>query len=343
MRALHSVPALALPAVALLVVTACSLLAPTNAELMGDTAPSMAPVETPGIGGYSANDSSANELGGGSEGGDRPGNSPCLPLGGDGQLPASSGGAGGSPDLPVLIPQDRLALWLMADHGIGAVEDGGVAVWADQSLNEADAKQSITSLRPSVVEAADGVPQMLEFDGVDDQLALPEGFGDFKAGLSIFVVASESTDQSCPSLLHLSNAPEEQDIEVGRFHGSVHYEVGDDDVWGPENAFGLNQNLLLGVVHAPGKAPELRLNGVFMAMGGFTALPVVASRSNNFIGRSLYNGCEAFHGKIGEIIVYARALTSTERDAVQRYLQSKWGYEPPVKTKPGPGEIPYLQ
>jgi len=336
MRALHSVPALALPAVALLIASACSLLAPTNAELMGDAAPSMAPGGVPGVGG-----SSANELGGGSEGGDRPVNPPSLPSGGDGQLPDSSGGAGGSPDSSVLIPQDGLALWLMADHGIGAVEDGGVAVWADQSVNEADAKQSITSLRPSVAEAADGLPQMLEFDGIDDQLALPEGFGDFRAGISIFVLASQRTDQSCPSLLHLSNAPEEQDIEVGRFHGSVHYEVGDHDVGGPENAFGLNQNLLLGVVHAPAKAPELRLNGVFMATGGFTTLPVFASRSNNFIGRSLYGGCEPFHGKIGELIVYARALDSTERDAVQRYLQSKWRYEPLVKTKPTPGEIPY--
>jgi hypothetical protein len=76
----------------MLVATACSLLAPTNAELMGDAVPSMAPGGMPGVGG-----SSANELGGGSEGGDHPGNPP-LPLAGDGQLPASSGGVGGSPD-----------------------------------------------------------------------------------------------------------------------------------------------------------------------------------------------------------------------------------------------------
>ena len=329
---MHPVSALAIPAAVLLAATACSLLAPSDAQLMGDL------TQTSG-GGPAAS------------AGNGPGGALPLPTGGEGEvpsgaggaegeLPSGAGGAAGSADSSALISQDKLALWLMADHGIGAVEGGGVAVWADQSMNEADAKQSLAGMQPTLVPAAGNVPQMLEFDGVDDQLALPEGFSDFSEGLSVFIVASASEDQSCPSLLHLSNDPEQEDIEVGRFHGSVHYEVHDDDVWGPENAFGLNQRVLVGVVHAPNKAPELRLNGVFMATADFKALPSVTPRVNNFIGRSLYAGCELFHGTIGEIIVYARALDGAERDAVQSYLQSKWSYVPPVKTKPGPGEIP---
>jgi hypothetical protein len=339
MRAVQPVPALAIPAAVLLVASACTLLAPSDAELMGEAAEVTSP-----DGGREGDGPSGNSPSGGSggaptsEAGSSSYEEPSLPQGGDGAVGRGVGGTG-SEDFSSLIPQDKLELWLMADHGIGLAEDGGVAVWADYSPSEADAKQSLAGLQPTIAAAVGDLPQMLEFDGVDDQLALPAGFNDFSAGLSVFIIASASDDLSCPSLLHLSNDPENQDIEVGRFHGSIHYEVHDDDIWGTENAFGLNQRVLLGVVHAPEQAPELRLNGVFMASGDFTALPVVTPRVNNFIGRSLYSGCELFHGKIGEIIVYARALTSAEREAVQSYLQSKWSYEPRVKTKPGPGEI----
>lgn len=252
----------------------------------------------------------------------------------------SPGGEGSGGDFSSLIPQEGLALWLMADHGIGDAGDGKVALWADFSPNLADAKQSSGTLQPRLVPGdGNGLP-LVEFDGTNDQLALPAGFADFSAGLSAFVLASQSSDQTCPSLLHLSNNPEEQDIEIGRFHGAVHYEVEEDDVWGPDSTFGLDQLVLVGVTHAPGTAPVLQLNGVFMAEGSFTALPAAETRANNFIGRSLYAGCEPFHGRIGEIILYARALERDERLAVQSYLQSKWSYEPPVPIKPGPGEIP---
>jgi Concanavalin A-like lectin/glucanases superfamily len=261
--------------------------------------------------------------------------------GGAGTAGEASGGAGegGSPDFWSLIPQDGLALWLMADHGIGELDAGKVAVWSDFSVHEADAKQSISSLQPTLVPADGGGLPVVSFDGADDQLALPPGFADFSAGLSAFIVASQSSEQDCPSLLHLSNEPEQQDIEIGRLFGVPNYEVADDEVSGPDGSFPLGQRVLVAVTHAPGKAPELRVNGMFMATGGFTALPVTHARANNFIGRSLYDGCEPFHGTIGEVILYSRALSVAERDAVQAYLQGKWRYEPPVKVKPGPGEI----
>jgi hypothetical protein len=271
----------------------------------------------------------------------------ALPSGvaGEGAVPPGLGGAGGSPDFSGLIPQDKLVLWLMADHGVGPPDGERVAVWADYSPNEADAYQSLDVLQPSVVPAAGGVPPMIEFDGQNHQLALRPGlseFSDFSAGLSAFIIASEVDDRNCPSLLQLSNGPEEQDIEIGRDNGTIHYEVDLADTYGMPNAFGLNQRLLLGVIHAPDELPEVRLNGVFMGMGQdekSRVLPVLMPRLNNFIGRSLYSECALFHGRIGEIILYARAVDSAEREAIQRYLQDKWSYEPPIKTKPGPGEI----
>jgi len=56
---------------------------------------------------------------------------------------------------------------------------------------------------------------------IDDQLALPEGFSDFSQGLSVFVSRARNRGRQCPSLLQLSNAPEHDDIDIGRLDGSI--------------------------------------------------------------------------------------------------------------------------
>lgn len=310
-------------------------MAPSDAELLGGVVPSATPPASGGDPGESKGGAGARSSGPNASGGEDDAASP--PAAG-GQGASASAGGEAAEDFSSLIPQQGLALWLMADHGVGDF-DGGVAVWSDFSLNEADAKQSVPSLQPKVVPGPRDL-SLLEFDGVDDQLSLSPGFADFSEGLSAFVIGSELSDQPCSSFLHLSKASEEQDVEVGRLHGALHYEVADDDVWGLQNTFGLDQLYLLGVLHEPSKAPVLRLNGTLMIEGPFTALPVVTARTSNFIGRALYNDCEPLHGRIGEIILYSRALTMDEQAVVQGYLQNKWSYEPPVKVKPGPGELP---
>lgn len=343
-----SLRALAVPVAALVAATACSLLAPSDADLMGGAAQSGTPGDgvTPAEDGEGGREATGAPSGGPPAGGEPSGGAlDDGPAGAGGEAAFASGfaGAGGSDGFSGLIPQDRLVLWLMADRGIGPAGGERVAVWADFSPNEADAYQSLDGLQPTVVPAAGGVPAMIEFDGENDQLALRPGvseFSDFSHGLSAFIIASEVDDRRCPSLLQLSNGPEEQDIEIGRDDGTIHYEVDLADTFGTPDAFGLNQRLLVGVVHAPNELPEVRLNGVFMGMGteASRALPEVVPRLNNFIGRSLYSECELFHGRIGEIILYARAVDEAEREAIQRYLQDKWSYEPPFTSKPGPGQ-----
>ena len=337
-----------IPSLLICAASSCSLLAPSDAALMGDNqqVAQAGQADTAGKGPTPQGDAGAVTQAGLGSGGvptaDATGGVPggYGGNGGDGSAGMSGGAAPDPASLSGQIPQDKLLLWLLSDHGIGEA-DGGVAVWADQSPNHADAKQSIISLRPKVAAAIGAAPHMLEFDGIDDQLALPEGFSDFSQGLSAFVIARESADSYCPSLLHLSNEPEQDDIEVGRFNGSIHYEVQEEDMSGTDNAFALNQTVLLSVIHQPNKMTVLRINDVYMTSGEFM-LPVVKKRLNNFVGRSLYSDCGVYPGQIGEIIVYARALTNAEREQVQAYLQKRWSYIPPVKTHLTPGDISRL-
>jgi hypothetical protein len=230
-----------------------------------------------------------------------------------------------------------LVLWLTSTHGIGFA-DGGVATWVDQSGSGYVAKQSIIEARPKLVTVLALNQDMLEFDGVDDFLALDDGFADFSQGLTAFIVSVAMDDRACASLLHLSNDPEVQEIDIGRQGGSIHYEVAEAAGTGPLNAFALNQTIVLSVIHQAAPSADLRINSVYMTSGPL-ALPEVVPRQNNFIGRSLYSGCELFKGRIGEILLYDYPFTLDERTQMQDYLQAKWRYEPAVKPKPLPDEV----
>jgi hypothetical protein len=229
---------------------------------------------------------------------------------------------GGDPSLSE-IPQDGLLLWLAADRGV-VQSSGIVSKWQDQSAQHRDASQVVSGARPKRIEDAQNGLPMLEFDGVDDALALPEGLADFSTGVSFFSVVHLLEDGVCQSVLQLSNGPEIDDIDFGRFQGSVHYEVAAEYLTGQMDAFGLNQTVLMNYAQDVDGGVELRLDGQFI-IAGSAMLPAVIPRVANFVGRSLYAECRFLSARVGEIVLYARPLASDERTQVEAYLRSKWG------------------
>lgn len=214
-------------------------------------------------------------------------------------------------------------LWFAADRGV--TESGGlVSKWLDQSGNHHDASQVATSARPLLVPAAENGLPMLEFDGVDDSLALAQGFQDFSQGLSFFAVAHVLEGSECQSVMQFSNGAEMDDIDFGRYQGSIHYEVSEEYVTGPPDAFTVDQTLLVDYVHDAEGLAEVRIDGQFMNSGNLM-LPRVTLRAGNFVGRSLYANCQPLHARIGEILMYARPLSSDDRVKVEQYLGDKWG------------------
>ncbi len=258
---------------------------------------------------------------GGDAGAPAPSDAGASP-GGAGLGGASSAGAGGSPEPN--IPLDSLYLWLRADRGVHLV-DGAVDVWADQSGGGRDAFKNIASQRPKLSATAwNGLP-VLEFDGADDDLALPEGFSDFSAGLTFFASVSQEADSDCSAVLQLSNGAEIDDVDFSRVNASLSYEVIEQTVEGVHGAYALDQRVLLGVVSRPNETVDLRINGEFTNGAQGYLVPSPKTRSKNFVGRSLYASCSPFGGKIAEILLYTRALSATEVSQVEGYLRQKWG------------------
>lgn len=215
-----------------------------------------------------------------------------------------------------------LSLWLMGDRGV-TLGENGVGTWTDQSANRVEATQDASGLRPKRVQPAAG-PPLIEFDGVDDALALPEGFATFN-GTSFFAVVNAFAADTCAGILSFSNGPDVNDIEFGRHQrGLLYYEVVGQFVEGVTDAFEPNRRLLVSIVQATSGATQLRINGVLNASKTIN-VPSSVVRRQNFVGKDVYSACpQSYKGQLGELILYTRPVSDAERVKIQNYLAAKW-------------------
>jgi hypothetical protein len=219
------------------------------------------------------------------------------------------------------LPTQGLLLWLRADRGV-TLEEGRVSEWADQSAQRASAFQQMPELRPRLSSGAGFDRPTLEFDGTDDYLSLPAGFADFSAGATLFGVFEASALSSCAAAIELSNGREQDDISLGQYMGRIYYEAFQLNVFGDSLPVGVAWEVT--AVHQPTQLAELRRNGTTNTMFSGFLLPATITRAQNFIGRSLYDGCAPFGGRIAELLVYQRALSPAEVAAIEATLQARW-------------------
>lgn len=242
-------------------------------------------------------------------------------LGGGGAM-AGSGGSGGVVVEPP-VPLDGLELWYDAQTGVGSV-NGVVASWKDRSGHGRDALQTAVNYRPKFVNDAFAGKAGIVFDGEDDYLKVPALPGDFSHGMSIFFAGQQETNpDSCTAFFEASNDAEVNDVHLGVWDGVPLYEVLENIVHPVDHPILLGQPELLAVVHQATRAVQMRRNSAGLGEGTFD-VPETIPREQVFIGRSLYGGCQTFHGSVAELLVYNRGVTDPELVAIESYLQTKW-------------------
>jgi ferric-dicitrate binding protein FerR (iron transport regulator) len=224
-------------------------------------------------------------------------------------------------------PMAGLQLWLKADTGV-KLNGSAAAAWQDQSPAGNSAVQDRPGAQPLLIANALGGRPALRFDGLDDYLALPDGFSDFRLGLTAFVVVRPSAGGAWTRFLDLDIGPACDNIVFGRKES-------------PDKlAFWVYANSQTkGKVEAPGAivpdqlqtfAARLDLNGhvtlyrngAALATGD-TTVPKSTPRKPNGIAKS-NSGDPFFKGDLFELLLYNRALTEAERAYVESYLNAKY-------------------
>lgn len=222
------------------------------------------------------------------------------------------------------IPSQGLILWLRADAGVD-VNGASVSRWADQSGGKHDAVPKDPAVGPHVTASAvRGRPAVL-FNGADDELRLPDGFEDFSAGLSVFVVGEPQMPAGDPwSFLFLATGqagalPIEALLGRRRESESLVFSVEDMKVASPPYVVGtvpLKEFEGFEAVQEPSGAVRLYKRGVSVGSGKLT-LPGKIVRNRNRVG-------SGFKGHIAEIVLYSRSLAELERLGVEAYLKDRY-------------------
>ncbi|HJN09862.1 MAG TPA: hypothetical protein QF564_14345 [Pirellulaceae bacterium] len=246
------------------------------------------------------------------------------------------------PETDPVIPDKTLVMWLKADAITDVADGGPVSKWNDASPNQLFSAQSEPDLQPVWVKSAIGGQPALRFDGEDDSLMV-----DYCRGLlytyynsTLFAVVRSETGGAIISHGHTNMSVSSHNN--GSLSYSSAYETfpSGEHVWPgvlstKPGAVPLGQPAVLAMRHTGPDAggTALFVNG--LRDDNRTAIgyhPMNAT--NGFIGAGYQGKRNFWQGDIAEIILYGRALSDAEQNAVQTYLAQKYSIELKAKEQP---------
>jgi hypothetical protein len=282
-----------------------------------------------------AGDSPSGGAGGDTEQGGTSGSAGAAGAG-DGGAGSSQGGTAGTPaggtggdggtsgQGPTLRVTQGLRLWLDAASLAGA---GPISTWPNRAAGESDATQPLSTRRP-ILGTVDSHPGVT-FDG-NRWMTFGEGFEDFSAGLTFFLVARFDAPGICTEIFQVSNGQEVDDISVQSDvmlsdPGVLLFEVSNANVGTDPGVLGGTNLMLATIVVGPPEDASISIDGITARSGEDPLfVPATVSRSQNFLGSGLYLNCDPFQGVIFELLLYNRTLSTEDTALVNGYLEEKW-------------------
>ena len=228
------------------------------------------------------------------------------------------------------VATSGLQLWLKADAGL-TTSGNAVSQWADQSGNGRNAAQTATASRPALISGAtNGRPAVL-FDGVNDFMtfALPvNGVG----AMTLVLVSSNSTDKNGGSTNAESSAIFWNEtnswgtVYLSPYQTNVKFRFGTGQTG---NVPSFSRPTSLGTAFSTsiaiksGSTDSLYVNGAPVVTQSGKLPSIAATNGTGNLGRG-YNNNTYFPGMIAEALVYNRALSDTERQSLENYLNTKY-------------------
>jgi hypothetical protein len=225
-----------------------------------------------------------------------------------------------------------LVAWLKAD-AISASDGDAVASWVDSSGNSNTPVQATAANKPTyTTNVLNGLP-VVRFDG-NDGLTMPTAGNFDLATPTIFVVAKRNAGTS-GSIMGKSTTGftdgRRRKMAVATSSGGIAYAAGSDSQSIAITATPGNWNMF-GVVATSNTSHSIYLNGTKTDFTT-TLADSTLNAANMIIGSNFAVGTEPFNGDIAEIIIFNRALSSTQVVGIENYLANK--YNLPVSLELG--------
>lgn len=200
-------------------------------------------------------------------------------------------------------------------NNVGIANNATIGTWKNKGSRSAayDATQATGSAKPRFTASAFGGLPGVTFDGIDDYLGL--GANETCSAASMFLVVSGLGAN--PGTKEPTNCSNVSFLMTARNWGVY---LNGASLSGVTLATGAAGYVLGAVNPSSGLSVDLTTNGALVANGG-AGFP---SRTSSTIG-SGSGGGNATDGVIHEYILIERAITSTERRAMEAYLGAKWG------------------
>ncbi len=222
-----------------------------------------------------------------------------------------------------LSPSDLtgLFLWLDAsDTSVNNIQQAGglVSQWSDKSGNGNHAIQTTSSLKPVTGTATINGLNTIVSDGVDDALVLPSAIYNLPLGNNtVFCVfAKTSTSNSLARPIAGANGSFRWGVYADTANGGIGFINRPNGNYHPTDPWTNSTSPVLFVGYKNGSTLSAAVDSV-----GTTNS---AGSEDSLTSAAVFGG-SATSGKIGEIIVYNRALSGAEISRIRSYLSAKWG------------------
>ena len=224
-------------------------------------------------------------------------------------------------------PYTGLELWLKGDAGV-TLNGSTVSAWADQSGQGRSATQGSAASQPAFVTSGTGKPG-LSFDGANDYITFDLPVNGLN-GMTIILVANNRANNAAngpqQAAIFWNETASWGTVFLSPFQSRVNFRFG-TTATGNEPAYvrpaSIGEDYSVTVAHKDGDTDSLYVNGTQVWTDGFRSSPIAGCRSTGNLGRG-YNDNTYFGGDILEVLVYTRALSDTERAAVEQYLQNRY-------------------
>lgn len=222
---------------------------------------------------------------------------------------------------------DYLSLWLRADFGL-TTTGSNVSHWMDMSGNSNDADQPTSANQPTIVSNTVNGHPAVNFNGTSQYMSFANDLADFSRGFAAFIVTKPATLSTNAKLFDFCNASDKDNVtcfEGSAAASSASVQTKIDSTASTltgTNVFVSGQHRVVTLLQKGAGTGEIWLNGQQSVAGALTNA-MATLRTNNVLGAS-GTGTNPYGGQIAEILVYNKALTVGEKNAVESYLRNKY-------------------